>query len=65
MTNKQTKPCPYCLAGITPAGFDCVDCHGTGVRCILCGLPSASCDCAESAFDRIEQQRAIDQGEQY
>lgn len=64
-SNKQTKPCPYCLCGITPAGFECVDCCGCGVRCILCGSSPKGCECGESRFDPVEQRQAFNEGRSF
>jgi DnaJ-class molecular chaperone len=63
MDAKKTKRCPYCggsgkqdryytdMIYTYPYAIRCVDCNGTGQRCILCCKPSVDCECPDSAFD--------------
>lgn len=54
---KRTKRCPYCEGSGKSHQSDeglpwnCVDCWGSGQRCILCGHPEVNCECPDSAFD--------------
>lgn len=41
-----------------PSGGACLDCHGAGTLCTICGMPPSLCHCPDAAF-RGEFERPV------
>lgn len=71
MTVIRIKKCPYCNEGILVDDIRCIDCQGTGQRCILCLMPphkdnnDLTCQCGDNRFDEVFQRESRDKGESY